>query len=148
MTGATGNLPWARSLTLAEVRASYTGSCERDLGMVLTGIGPNWLEGQIPAGPATQDMTVGLYHGAITILAETLGSIAANLCLDDKTYRAVGQILEVHHFEPVVRGPIIGRATPILLEGERHVWTVDITDQTGTRVSSATVTMAIIESPR
>src|SRR5215469_7969192 len=91
---------WAQSLTLDEIRQIYLGGCDRHVGVELTAIGPDWIEGRVPATERTRDPQGDNYGGAIAILAEALGSIAANLCLPDGN-RGVGQSLEVHHFLPV-----------------------------------------------
>jgi len=134
---------WARSLTLDEISRRYLGDCERHLGVELTAIGPDWIEGRVPATERTRDPQGDNYGGAIAILAETLGSVAANLCLaDDK--RGVGQSLEVQYFLPVTSGPITGRASPVSITGPTHIWRIDLRDEAETLVSTANVSMAIL----
>jgi len=136
---------WARSLTLDEIRHSWLGGCDRHLGVELTAIGPDWIEGRVPTIERTRDPHGDNYGAAIAILAETLGSIASNLCIAvDK--RGVGQSLEVHHFLPVATGPITGRATPVSILGPTHVWRIDLRDEAETLVSTATLSMAILET--
>ena len=136
---------WARSLTLEEIRRRYLGGCDRNVGVELTAIGPNWLEGRVPATERTRDPLGDNYGGAIAILAESLGSIAANLCLADNTH-AVGQSLEIHHFFPVASGPITGRASPVSTTARSHLWRIDMRDTAGNLVSTASLSMAIIAS--
>jgi len=134
---------WARSHTLDEIRRSYLGGCDRHVGVEVTAIGPDWIEGRVRATQRTRDLQGDTYGGAIAILAETLGSIAANLCLaDDK--RGVGQSLEVHHFLPVISGPITGHASPVSITGLTHIWRIDLRDEAGKLVSTASLSMAIL----
>ena len=137
---------WARPLTLDEIRQRYLGGCDRHLGVELTAIGPDWIEGRVPATERTRDPCGDNYGGAVAIVAEALGSIAANLCLPDGT-RGVGQSLEVHHFLPVASGPITGRAFPLSITGSRHLWRIDLRDAAETLVSTATLSMAILGPP-
>ena len=134
---------WARPLTLDEIRQRYLGGCDRHLGVELTAIGPDWIEGRVPATERTRDPCGDNYGGAVAILAEALGSIAANLCLADDT-RGVGQSLEVHHFLPVTLGPITGRASPVSITPSKHLWRIDLRDAADTLVSTATLSMAIL----
>ena len=134
---------WARSLTLDEIRRKYLGGCDRHIGVELTAIGPDWIEGRVPATGRTRDPCGDNYCGAVAILAEALGSIAANLCLADDI-RGVGQSLEVHHFLPIASGPITGRASPVSITGSRHLWRIDLRDADETLVSTASLSMAIL----
>jgi len=135
---------WARPLTLDEIRRRYLGGCDRHLGVELTAIGPDWIEGRVPTIERTRDPHGDHYGAAIAILAETLGSIAANLCVGvDK--RGVGQSLEVHYFLPVTAGPITGRASPVSITGPTHTWRIDLRDKAETLVSTATLSIAILE---
>jgi len=90
---------WARPLTLDEIRRRYLGGCDRHLGVELTAIGPDWLEGRMPATERTRDPYGDNYACAIAILGESLGSIAANLCLaghfDLQELRVAANILGV-----------------------------------------------------
>jgi uncharacterized protein (TIGR00369 family) len=128
---------------LDEIRGSYLGGCDRHLGLEVTAIGPDWIEGRVPATERTRDVHGDNYGGAIAILAETLGSIAANLCVA-KDQRGVGQSLEVHHFLPVTSGPITGHASPVSITGRTHIWRIDLRDEAGKLVSTASLSMAIV----
>src|SRR5262249_24966631 len=91
----------------------------------------------------TRDPCGDNYGGAVAILAEALGSIAANLCLADDT-RGVGQSLAVHHFLPATSGTITGRALPVSITGSTHIWRIDLRDEAETLVSTANLSMAIL----
>jgi hypothetical protein len=77
-------------------------------------------------------------------LDEIRQSIAANLCVEvDK--RGVGQSLEVHYFLPVTAGPLTGRASPVSITGPTHFWRIDLRDEAEILVSTATLSIAILE---
>ena len=62
-----------------------------NLGIEITETGDNWVKGTMPADERTFQ-PIGLVHGGANVLfAETLGSMAANLCLDNSKEYAVGQ---------------------------------------------------------
>ena len=143
MISRTAKSLWARPLTLDEIQRRYLGGCDRRLGVELTGIGPDWIEGRVPTTKRTRDPQGDSYRAAVAVLAEALGSIAANLCLADDQ-RGVGQSLEIHHFVSVKSGPIMGRASPLSITGRTHVWRIDMRDNAETLVSTASLSMAIL----
>jgi 1,4-dihydroxy-2-naphthoyl-CoA hydrolase len=143
MISRAGESLWACAFTLDEIRRSYLGGCDRHAGVELTALGPDRIEGRVPATERTRDPCGDNCGGAVAILAEALGSIAANLCLADNT-RGVGQSLEVHHFLPVTSGPITGRALAVSITGSTHIWRIDLRDKAETLVSTASRSMAIL----
>jgi 1,4-dihydroxy-2-naphthoyl-CoA hydrolase len=142
VSGARQSL-WAGSLTLEEIRRRYLGDCDRNIGVELTAIGPDWLEGRVPAAERTRDSYGDSCGGAVAILAEALGSIASNLCLADDA-RGVGQSLEVHRFLSVTSGSITGRASPVSITSSTHIWRIDMRDEATTLVGTASLSMVIL----
>lgn len=137
-------LLWAQPLSLEEIRLKLLGGCDRHLGVELTAIGPDWLEGRVPTIETTRDACGDGYRSAIAILAETLGSIAANLCVATGQ-RGFGQSLEVRYLRPVTAGPVTGRASPVSIAGPNQVWRIDLWDEADTAVSTATLSVAVLE---
>ena len=135
---------WARPLTLDEICRRYLGGCDRYLGVELTAIGPDWIEGRVPTSERTRDPYGDNYAAAIAVLAETLGSIAANICVAVGK-RGVGQSLAVHYLRPVTAGPITGRASPVSITRPTHIWRIDLRDESEALVSTATLSIAILE---
>ena len=68
----------------------------------------------------------GVLHGGVSVaLAETIGSLAGSLCLEEgKT--AVGLDINANHLRPVKQGFVTAKATPIALSQNTHVWQIDI----------------------
>ena len=137
---------WVTPLTLDELnereRLTAAGRC----GIRFTAIGADWLEATAPLDPRTAAPDGSLHVGALAILAETVGSIATNLCLDPSVHSAVGQVLDVTHPWPVIAGPVRARAHPLALDASSHVWSIDMRDSTDSWVSNARLTMALIRA--
>ena len=137
---------WVTPLTLDELnereRLTAAGRC----GIRFTAIGADWLEATAPLDPRTAAPDGSLHVGALAILAETVGSIATNLCLDALMHAAVGQVLDVTHPRPVIAGPVRARASALALGESAHVWAIDMWDSTDTWVGNARLTMAIIRA--
>ena len=54
-----------------------------------------------------------LHGGASLVLAETLGSVAANFVVDRAKFRCLGQEINANHLRPVSDGIVIGTARPV-----------------------------------
>ena len=85
-----------------------------------------------------------LHGGASAALAETLGSIAANLVLNNETHVAFGQTLFCQHLRPAVSGRVTGVAKAIHLGRTTQVWEINIETEEGKVVCSSRLTMAVV----
>lgn len=86
----------------------------------------------------------GVMHGgAYCVLAETLGSIAANVHAGDGR-RAVGVDINATHTRPAASGLVRAVCTAIHLGSTTTVHEIVIEDADGRRVSTARITNALI----
>jgi 1,4-dihydroxy-2-naphthoyl-CoA hydrolase len=138
---------WVSPLTLEQIAATSRATASGHLGIVFTALGDDWLEGTIPLDAQTRDADGALHHGALAILAETLGSLGATMCVDLSRQACLGQILHLQHTEPAHVGPVTGRAAPLAIQGQSQLWEIQIRDGTGARVCIAQLTLAVIDRP-
>ena len=97
------------NLELLNTMCKHT-ACE-SLGIQITEAGHNYIRGTMPADSRTFQ-PLGLVHGgANVLLAETLGSIGANLIVDTSKYYCVGQEINANHLRGVRSGIVTGTAT-------------------------------------
>jgi 1,4-dihydroxy-2-naphthoyl-CoA hydrolase len=90
----------------------------------------------------------GLLHGGASVaLAETLGSMGANFCLDTTRFYAVGQEINANHVRSARSGRVTGTARPIHLGNRSHVWDIRIEDDAGRLTCVARLTLSVIEAP-
>ena len=90
--------------------------------------------------------TMGILHGGASVaLAETIGSVAANLCIDPKTQACVGQEINANHLRPVASGLVTATARAVHLGSRSQVWQIEIRDERERLVCISRLTMAIIE---
>jgi len=113
------------------------------IGIEITSVGNETLEGTMPVDERTVQPLRLLHGGASCVLAESLGSIAANLCLDPKEKTAVGQHIEATHIRPVTKGFVKGIARPIYLGANSHTWRIEIFNEEGKLVCDSKIIMAI-----
>ena len=74
------------------------------LGMEFTVIGDDFLQARMPVDSRTHQ-PFGLLHGGASVaLAETLGSVAATLCVDPEQQFCVGLEINANHIRGVRSG--------------------------------------------
>jgi uncharacterized protein (TIGR00369 family) len=88
-----------------------------------------------------------LHGGASVLLAETLGSMAANCCLRDSNTVAVGLEINANHIRPVSKGWVYGTATAIHIGGKTQVWDIRLEDEQGRTTCVSRLTMAVTRRP-
>jgi 1,4-dihydroxy-2-naphthoyl-CoA hydrolase len=110
--------------------------------------GPDWLKARMPVDHRTVQPQGRLHGGASVVLAETVGSIAANMALDSAEQLAVGLDINANHIRPVKEGFVYGTARPESLGRTTQVWSIRITDEQDRLVCISRLTMAVIPMAR
>ena len=85
-----------------------------------------------------------LHGGASCVLAEALGSIASNMCIDMEKQKAVGLEINANHVRPVSSGYVTGKTTAASLGKTVHVWNIDICNDQGKLNCISRLTTAIV----
>lgn len=114
------------------------------IGIVLTKITDDSLEGTMPVDERTFQPAKLLHGGASCVLAETLGSIAANMCIDTNEKMAVGQHVEATHIRPATKGHVRGVAKPIYIGKTSQTWRIEIFNDDNKMICDSKIIMAII----
>jgi 1,4-dihydroxy-2-naphthoyl-CoA hydrolase len=132
-----------RRPSVAELNAIGAGSMSEALGMEFTEIGDDYLRARMPVDARTKQ-PFGLLHGGASVaLAETLGSLAGNLCLDPERAVAVGLEINANHLKAVTRGHVTGTARPIHIGRSTQIWEIRIEDDDGRLSCISRLTLAI-----
>jgi 1,4-dihydroxy-2-naphthoyl-CoA hydrolase len=114
------------------------------LGIEITRITEDEIVGTMPVDGRTHQ-PMGLLHGGASVaLAETLGSIGANLCVDPKTHYCVGLDINANHISGVREGIVTGTARPLHVGRTTQVWEIRITSEQGKLVCVSRLTMAVV----
>ena len=107
--------------------------------------GSDYLTARMPVDHRTKQPFGLLHGGASVVLAETLGSIASVLCLDDpQTQKAVGLEINANHLRAVTEGWVYGKVTAIHIGRRTHIWDIKITNEEGKLVCVSRLTVAIV----
>ena len=89
---------------------------------------------------------LGLLHGGASVaLAETLGSVAATLCVDTEKQFCVGLEINANHIRSVRDGFVTGVTKPIHIGKKTQVWEIRITTDGGDIVCVSRITMAVLD---
>ena len=115
------------------------------LGISFVELSTDYIIAKMPVDHRTKQPFGILHGGASVALAETLGSIASVLCLDDPMkQKAVGLEINANHLRPVSEGWVYGKVTPIHIGRRTHIWDIKITDENQKLVCVSRLTVAIV----
>ena len=115
------------------------------LGIRVTEVGDDYLRATMPVNSRTHQPQGILHGGASVALAETVGSLAANLCIDGDKFFCVGQEINANHLRPAASGLVIGTARPFHIGARSQVWGIEIRTEEGKLVCVSRLTMAVVE---
>jgi len=135
---------WYAEVDLEALNALHADNMDGHLGIEMTASGPDWLEGRMPVDARTRQPMGILHGGASVVLAESLGSVAANLCVDSERFFCVGQDINANHLRSVSEGFVTGVARPFHLGRTSQVWGIEITDAEGRPTCVARLTIAVV----
>lgn len=133
---------WKRPIDLERLNATSENTLIEHLNIIYSDFGDNYIEATMPVCHFTHQPLGMLHGGASVVLAETLGSVAANFCVDEDSY-CVGLDINANHVRSMREGKVIGRATPIHLGVSTQVWQINITDERERLVCTSRLTISV-----
>lgn len=130
-------------ITLDTLNQWSDGTLMQPLGIRFTEIGADYVRGTMPVDARTHQ-PYGLLHGGASVaLAETLGSTAAGLCVEEGE-GVVGIEINANHLRGVREGTVTGTARPLHVGRSTQVWEIRIEDESGQLVCVSRLTLAVI----
>jgi len=135
---------WFKDVDLLSINNFSEKTLVSHIGIELTKMTDDTLEGTMPVDERTFQPAKLLHGGASCVLSETLGSIAANMCIDTNTKMAVGQHIEATHIRPATKGHVRGIAKPIYIGKTSHTWRIEIYNDENKLICDSKIIMAII----
>jgi len=137
---------WKSAPTLDALNAASRHTMIRHLDIVFSELGADFLRATMPVDERTHQ-PFGLLHGGASVaLAETLGSVGANLCVDSSKFICVGQEINANHVRSARSGRVTGTARPVHLGGRTHVWGIEIVDAAGELLCISRLTVAVLRT--
>ncbi len=138
---------WYTRPEVAELNRLHRNTVISHLGIEMLEVGDDFLRGRMPVDARTHQPYGILHGGASVVLAETLGSVAANFCVDLGRQLAVGLEVNANHLRPQRDGWVIGTARPVHLGKTTQVWQIQIDNEAGKAVCCARLTIAVRDLP-
>jgi 1,4-dihydroxy-2-naphthoyl-CoA hydrolase len=115
------------------------------LGIEFVELGEDYLVARMPVDARTKQPLGIMHGGASCVLAETIGSTAANLCVDRHRYYCVGLDINTNHVRVAKEGYVWGTAKPFHLGKSTQVWGIDIVNKQKQLISVTRLTMAVLK---
>lgn len=137
---------WSKNYTLDDLnnfRGLHKDNVNRVLDIVFTEIGEDSLTATMPVDHRTIQPFGLLHGGSSCVLAETLGSVAAWMCIDAEKQMAVGLEIHAHHLRPVTKGKVTGICKPLHRGRTMHLWQIDTYNDEGKMNCTVRLSVAI-----
>lgn len=137
---------WKTPISLQALAERSKNTLNEFIGIEFIEIGGNYLKATMPVDHRTHQ-GIGIMHGgASCVLAETVGSFAANFVVDINTHYCVGLDINTNHLSSIKSGYVIATAKPFHLGRSTQVWGIDIhaNEEGGRLISVSRLTVAVL----
>ena len=137
---------WKHTPVLDVLNSFASGTLVENLGILFTEIGDDYLVAQMPVDHRTKQ-PMGLLHGGASVaLAETMGSVASTLVIDDPTKQSVvGLEINANHLRSAKKGFVYGTVKPIKIGRSVHVWEITILNEERKKICISRLTVMILD---
>src|SRR4051812_37644459 len=115
-------------IKLEDLLSLGKGTMGEYLAIEWTEIGADYLKAKMPVDHRTIQPYGLLHGGASATLAETIGSVASALVVDQSKFYCVGLEINANHIRSAREGFVIGTGIPLHLGKTTHVWDIKIRD--------------------
>lgn len=137
---------WKYDISIETLEYQRKNTLVEHLGIEYLEIGEDFVKARMPVDDRTRQPMGLLHGGAHVVLAESLGSMAANMCLDITKEYALGLDINSNHIKSVRSGFVIGIAKPIHLGGKTQIWEIKIYDEKEeTLLNISRLTMIVLQ---
>jgi 1,4-dihydroxy-2-naphthoyl-CoA hydrolase len=139
---------WKQKIDLDSLNARGKNTMVEHLDIQITEIGDNYLIAKMPVDPRTHQPLGIMHGGASCVLAESVGSIAANMAVDQSLNYCVGLSINTNHIRSVREGFVFAKAEPVHMGKTTHVWEINIRNDANQVISVTRLTMAVLNRLR
>ncbi|MFN8236944.1 MAG: hotdog fold thioesterase [Chitinophagales bacterium] len=132
-------------ISLEALQQQSKGTIDEHLGIEYLEIGDDYVKARMPVDKRTRQPMGLLHGGAFVVLAESMGSMSANLCLDITKEYALGLDINSNHIRSARDGWVIGIARPVHLGSKTQVWEIKIYDEKENLLNISRLTMMVLK---
>ena len=130
---------------LAQVNSVMKNTLMETLEIEFTEMGSDFLKATMPVGPKVFQPAGLLHGGATAALAESVGSTASHLFIDNEKYEVRGIEITANHLKSKRSGVVTATAKLVHKGRTIHIWEVRITDEQDNLISLCKMTNIILE---
>jgi len=135
---------WKKEFTLKDLNNFRDGTLVGHLDIRFIEKGKDFLCAAMPVDSRTRQPMGLLHGGASVVLAETLGSSASYMTLEEG-YNSMGLEINANHIKSISDGKVIGTARPVHLGRSTQVWDIDIRNGDSELICISRLTMAVLK---
>lgn len=133
-----------RNEILSKLNFASKNTLMETLGIQYTDIGEDFLVATMPVNKSVYQ-PMGLLHGGATVaLAESVGSAASHIFLNDKNFEVRGIEISANHIKSKREGIVTATAKYIHKGKTTHLWEIKITDENDDLISLCKLTNIIL----
>jgi len=136
---------FTKNLSLDFLNKLANDTMTSHIGIEFTEVGEDYISAVMPVDQRTKQSYGMLHGGANVVLAETLGSVAANFTVDTDSQYCVGLDINANHLKSVKDGFVKGTARPIHIGKKTQVWEIKIVNPDGQLTCISRLTMAVLD---
>ena len=137
---------WKQDFNLELLEQTSKKTLAENLGITYTEIGPDFIIAKMPVDDRTVQPMRLLHGGASAALAETLGSVAGLMCLEDlNTQGIVGTEINCSHLRSATSGYVYGKVSPIKIGRRLQVWNIDVSNEDGKLICVSRLTIMVLD---
>jgi len=133
---------WTTKATPEQINERHKNTLCEHLEIEIIEVGDDYITASMPVDQRTKQ-PLGLLHGGASVaLAESVGSLAANLAVEPGCY-CVGQEINANHIKSVTKGLVYGTTKPLHLGRSSQVWEIKINNEDDQLVCISRLTIAV-----
>ncbi len=134
-----------KQITIDDLHSLRQNTLASHLEMEWVAIGDDFLKLKMPVNNKTKQPYGLLHGGASCALAETVGSVASALVIDQEKFACVGIEINANHIRGARDGYVIATSSPLHIGRTTHVWDIKIHDEAGKLICASRLTVAITD---
>ncbi|MEY4609765.1 MAG: 1,4-dihydroxy-2-naphthoyl-CoA hydrolase [Bacteroidota bacterium] len=134
------------SISLETLNSWGKGNMLEHVGIEFIELTPEYIKAKMPVDHRTKQPFGLLHGGASVVLAETMGSIASALSIENPANQTgVGVEINANHLKSARGGFVIGTCTALRIGRTMHVYDIKIHDEEENLICASRLTVAILQ---
>ncbi len=134
-----------QNVTVDFLNERFNNNMTQLIGIEYTELGEDYIKGKMPVDERTKQPLGLLHGGASVVFAESLGSLASNLCVDQTKHYCVGLEINANHVKSATEGYVYGTAKAVHIGKKTHIWEIKITNDAQQLVCVSRLTVAVMD---